>query len=230
MTPRCRSRRTVGQNPRGGCGSARPAWRRRAECRPVRSCAGILSRVRPPVTAADAKTSPSGPGATLEAHRRCARRCRMPCSHSHAPAHRFAATLRGHRRYSPGSPGGHGLWRPRRRAGGRAVRRHLAADDRRRLPLPRPPTTPPGGNRAPVTHGAAPKGADRLVAVCTLMRSALVDDGQFARAAEFCARRRSWSRRTFAGVTHFGFRSASVYAAPDARTLILKARVRVRAG
>ena len=58
---------------------------------------------------------------------------------------------------------------------------------------------------------------------------ALVDDGQFARAAELCARRRLWSRATFAGVTHFRFRSASVYATPDARTLVLKAHVRVRA-
>ena len=48
--------------------------------------------------------------------------------------------------------------------------------------------------------------------------------------ADLCAHRRLWSRRALAGVTRFHFRSARVYAAPDARTLVLKARVRVRAG
>ena len=58
----------------------------------------------------------------------------------------------------------------------------------------------------------------------------LIEAGQFARAGELCARRRLWSRRALAGVSRFHFRSARVYAAPDARTLVLKARVRVRAG
>ncbi len=39
-----------------------------------------------------------------------------------------------------------------------------------------------------------------------------------------------WSRRVLRGLTRFHFRSARVYAAPDARTLVLKARVRVRSG
>lgn len=79
------------------------------------------------------------------------------------------------------------------------------------------------------TPDAAPTGADWLEAARTVMRyCALVDDGQFARAAELCARRRLWSRRAFTGMTRFHFRSARVYAAPDARTLVLKARVRVR--
>ena len=58
----------------------------------------------------------------------------------------------------------------------------------------------------------------------------LVEAGQFARAGELCARRRLWSRRTLAGLRRFHFRSARVYAAPDARTLVFKARVRVHAG
>ena len=58
----------------------------------------------------------------------------------------------------------------------------------------------------------------------------LVEAGQFARAGELCARRRLWSRRALGALTRFHFRSARVYAAPDARTLVLQARVRVRAG
>jgi hypothetical protein len=83
----------------------------------------------------------------------------------------------------------------------------------------------------PVGRDRAPDGADRLVAARTVMRyCALVDSGQFARAAELCTRRRLWSRRALAGVSRFRFRSARVYAAPDARTLVLKACVCVRAG
>ncbi len=58
----------------------------------------------------------------------------------------------------------------------------------------------------------------------------LIDEGQFARAGELCARRRLWSRRALGALTGFRFRSARVYAAPDARTLVLKARVHVHAG
>ena len=58
----------------------------------------------------------------------------------------------------------------------------------------------------------------------------LIEAGQFARAGDLCARRRLWSRRALGALTRFRFRSARVYAAPDARTLVLKARVRVRAG
>lgn len=77
---------------------------------------------------------------------------------------------------------------------------------------------------------AAAAGDARLEAVRTVVRyCSLVDAGQFARAGEFCGRRRLWSRRTLGAVTRFRFRSASVYAAPDARTLVLKARVRVHA-
>jgi hypothetical protein len=112
---------------------------------------------------------------------------------------------------------------------------HLAMDGRAStLPSAAASVTadapPAWSSRSPVTHGLAPAGADRLVAVRTVMRyCALVDGGQFARAAELCARRRLWSRRVLASVTRFRFRSARVYAAPDARTLVLKARVRVRA-
>ncbi len=81
---------------------------------------------------------------------------------------------------------------------------------------------PPAGDSAAV---------DRLRAARTVgLYCRLVDQGQFARAGELCAHRRLWSRRALASVTRFHFRSARVYAAPDARTLVLKARVRVRAG
>jgi len=86
-----------------------------------------------------------------------------------------------------------------------------------------PPSASPGGERA--------GSADRLEAVRTVaLYCRLVDAGQFARAGEFCAARRLWSRRAFRAVSRYRFRSARVYAAPDARTLVLKARVRVHAG
>jgi hypothetical protein len=78
--------------------------------------------------------------------------------------------------------------------------------------------------------GASPAG-DRLEAARTVaLYCRLLEQGQFARAGELCQRRRLWSRRAFAALARFHFRSARVYAAPDARTLVLKARVRVRAG
>ena len=82
---------------------------------------------------------------------------------------------------------------------------------------------------------AAPAGtsvaSDRLEAARTVaLYCRLLDQGQFARAGELCALRRLWSRRSLSGVARFNFRSARVYAAPDARTLVLKAHVRVRAG
>jgi hypothetical protein len=73
--------------------------------------------------------------------------------------------------------------------------------------------------------------ADRLEAVRTVaLYCRLIEAGQFARAGELCARRRLWSRRAHGGLRRFHFRSARVFAAPDARTLVLKARVRVHAG
>jgi hypothetical protein len=69
-------------------------------------------------------------------------------------------------------------------------------------------------------------GAARTVA----LYCRLIDAGQFARAGELCGARRLWSRRVLRSVRSFRFRSARVYAAPDARSLVLKARVRVRAG
>ena len=78
---------------------------------------------------------------------------------------------------------------------------------------------------------AVASAADRLEAVRTVaLYCRLLDQGQFARAGDLCARRSLWSRRALAGVTRFHFRSARVYAAPDTRTLVLKARVRVHAG
>jgi hypothetical protein len=87
----------------------------------------------------------------------------------------------------------------------------------------------------PVAAAAPPAGypaaVDRLRAARVVaLYCRLVDQGQFARAADLCTQRRLWSRRALAGVRRFHFRSARVYAAPDARTLVLKARVRVRAG
>ena len=74
-------------------------------------------------------------------------------------------------------------------------------------------------------------GAARLEAARTVaLYCRLIEAGQFARAGELCARRRLWSRRALGALTRFHFRSARVYAAPDARTLVLKARVRVHAG
>ena len=72
---------------------------------------------------------------------------------------------------------------------------------------------------------------DRLRAARTVaLYCRLVDRGQFARAGDLCARRRLWSRRALAGVTRFHFRSARIFAAPDTRTLVLKARVHVHSG
>ena len=74
-------------------------------------------------------------------------------------------------------------------------------------------------------------GARRLEAARTVaLYCRLIEAGQFARAGELCARRRLWSRRALGAFTRFHFRSARVYAAPDARTLVLEAHVRVRAG
>jgi hypothetical protein len=58
----------------------------------------------------------------------------------------------------------------------------------------------------------------------------LIDQRQFARAGALCSRRRLWSRRAFASLRGLRFRSARVFAAPDARTLVLAVRVRVHAG
>ena len=73
--------------------------------------------------------------------------------------------------------------------------------------------------------------ADWLEAVRTVaLYCHLVEARQFARAGELCERRRLWSRRALAGLRRFHFCSAGVYAAPDTRTLVLRACVRVRAG
>jgi hypothetical protein len=74
-------------------------------------------------------------------------------------------------------------------------------------------------------------GAARLEAARTVaLYCRLIEAGQFARAGELCARRRLWSRRALGALTRFHFRSVRVYAAPDSRTLVLKAGVRVHAG
>ena len=86
------------------------------------------------------------------------------------------------------------------------------------------PSASPGG--AESSAGAAQLEAARTVA----LYCHLIEARQFARAGELCARQRLWSRRALAGVSRFHFRSARVFAAPDARTLVLKARVRLRAG
>ena len=78
---------------------------------------------------------------------------------------------------------------------------------------------------APVADAGRLEATRTVAAYCRLL-----DAGQFARAGELCARRRLWSRRALGTLTRFRFRSARVYAAPDARTLVLKARVRVHAG
>jgi hypothetical protein len=89
----------------------------------------------------------------------------------------------------------------------------------------------PAPPRAQAASPAGSEAVDRLRAARTVaLYCHLVDRGQYARAGDLCSRRRLWSRRALAGVTRFRFRSARVYAAPDTRTLVLKARVRVRAG
>jgi hypothetical protein len=113
-------------------------------------------------------------------------------------------------------------------------------------PSPAQPAEPPGGafGDSSATTGAASggvttgtaadsstAGADALQAArTTALYCHLLEERQFARAGELCAGRGLWSRRRLGGVSRFHFRSASVYAAPDARTLVLKARVRVHAG
>jgi len=86
-----------------------------------------------------------------------------------------------------------------------------------------PPLTPP--------PAAAPDDGGRLEASRTVaLYCRLIDQRQFARAGALCSRRRLWSRRAYASLRGFRFRSARVFAAPDARTLVLAVRVRVHAG
>jgi hypothetical protein len=89
-----------------------------------------------------------------------------------------------------------------------------------------------GGVISPTRPPALPAGVSgRLDAVRTVaLYCRLIDQGQYARAGALCTRRRLWSRRAFASLRGLRFRSALVYAAPDARTLVLKARVYVLAG
>jgi hypothetical protein len=76
-----------------------------------------------------------------------------------------------------------------------------------------------------------PEGARRLDAVRTVeLYCRLLDDGQLARAATLCSRGDLWSRRELQSLHGFRFRSARVYAVPDARTITLLTRVRVHAG
>ena len=85
--------------------------------------------------------------------------------------------------------------------------------------------------RAAAAPPAETAAVDRLRAARTVaLYCRLIDQGQFARAGDLCTRRRLWSRRALGRLTRFHFRSASVFAAPDARTLVLKARVHVHAG
>ena len=97
---------------------------------------------------------------------------------------------------------------------------------------PRPPAAKlPDASPPASPEDAGPSaGAEQLEAVRTVaLYCHLIEAGQFARAGDLCARRRLWSRRALAGISRFHFRFARVFAAPDARTLVLKARVRVHA-
>ena len=99
------------------------------------------------------------------------------------------------------------------------------------LPAAAPPG-PAAGATAGASSSASPaaSAADRLEAARTVaLYCHLVEAGQFARAGDLCVSRRLWSRRRLGELGRFDFRSARVYAAPDARTLVLAARVRVRA-
>jgi hypothetical protein len=92
------------------------------------------------------------------------------------------------------------------------------------------PAPPAVASAAPWLGAAVSPDADRLEAARTVaLYCRLIEAGQFARAGELCTRWRLWSRRALGALTRFHFRSARVYAAPDARTLVLKARVHVHA-
>lgn len=83
----------------------------------------------------------------------------------------------------------------------------------------------------PTRPATRPVGADYLDAARTVaLYCRLLGQGQFARAAALCSRGDLWTRRELQALSTFRFRSARVYAAPDARTVILLTRVRVHAG
>ena len=88
------------------------------------------------------------------------------------------------------------------------------------------------GSRGLLDDGGTPSGAgDRLEAVRTVASYCrLIDKGQFARAGALCSRRSLWSRRELGALRAFHFRSARVFAAPDARTFVLLVRLYVHAG
>lgn len=86
------------------------------------------------------------------------------------------------------------------------------------------------GASLPATLPAPPAGDGRLDAArAVYLYCRLVGRGQFARASALCSHHHLWSRRAFASLRGLGFRSARVFAAPDARTLVFKVRVRVHA-
>ena len=90
---------------------------------------------------------------------------------------------------------------------------------------------PPGESLRPWTGAPGSADAVRLEAARTVaLYCHLLGRGQFARASDLCAGRRLWSRHALASLGRLRFRSARIYAAPDARTLVLKARVRTHAG
>jgi len=113
-----------------------------------------------------------------------------------------------------------------------AVLLSACGDDKAQAPRVVPSDThlasaPPGPSPAASPVSAA----ERLEAVRTVeLYCRLVDRGQFARAGMLCSRPDLLTRRELESLRVFRFRSARVHAAPDARTLVLLARVRVRAG
>jgi hypothetical protein len=93
------------------------------------------------------------------------------------------------------------------------------------------PAEPAGLVRPALPPEAMTRASARLEAVRTVaLYCRLLDEGQFARAAELCTRRRLWSRHAFGPLRRLRFRSARVYAAPDTRTFVLKTRVHVHGG
>ena len=94
-------------------------------------------------------------------------------------------------------------------------------------PAGRPPASSPPAT-GPAVSLAPPAGDGRLEAACVIrLFCRFVDSGRLARASSLLAPH-TWPRRELRAFAAFRFISARVYAAPDARTLVMLTRIRVR--
>ena len=104
------------------------------------------------------------------------------------------------------------------------ARAHDGSDVR---PAGRQPASSPPATGA-VAALAPPADDGRLEAALVLrLFCRFVDSGQLARAGSLLAPH-AWPRRELRAFAAFRFLSARVYAAPDARTLVVLTRIRVR--